>query len=132
MSETQNTEPEELAFLKDRRFYVGFVATIAVFVALNAASYFWFATPNEVAKWGLPPSHKVGLPRIFWVEDKVGMATRMSSPKVRSQPFESEFYWGAFLFNIALACLASFEVGRRCARRPKPPETEQPSAPNPQ
>lgn len=132
MNEDQKNETEELTFLKDRRFYVGFCATVALFATLNVASYFWFASPDEVAKHGIAKSHKVGFPRPFWVEDRIGFVSRANNPNLRLKPFESEFYWGAFLFNIALASLASFEAGRRCARRTKPSKTEQPSAPNPQ
>ncbi len=126
------TDTDEHSFLKDQRFYVGCCASIAVFVTLNVATYFFFASPDEVAKYGLPKSHKVGLLKTFWVEDKIGLVNRINNPNLRFKPFESEFYWSAFLLNIALASFASFEVGRKCARPTSPPDKEQPSAPNQQ
>ncbi|HEY6181947.1 MAG TPA: hypothetical protein VIW67_06855 [Terriglobales bacterium] len=124
------SESEQQTFSPGHRFWVAFVAVLAVITALNVASYFFFSTPDEAAKFGQPKSHKVGFPRVFWIEDKIGLNSRINNPNRRYKPFESEFYWGAFLLDLVLGCGIGIGVGQWYQKRGEPSAaaSEQPSS----
>ncbi len=98
----------------DRRIYIGFAVGLAIAVTLNVASYWFFVTPNaaDAAKFKLPQVHKLGVPRTFWVEDKIETSTRLRYPNLQSQSSQSQFYGGAFLFDV----VAALAVGIACAQ----------------
>lgn len=92
-------EPDQPSISSDRRIYIGLAAGLALGVALNLASYFLWVTP-AFGKLGIPKSHKMGFPKIFWVE-----SARVRNPVTyQIQPLQSAFYWDAFIID-AIAVL---------------------------
>ncbi len=98
------SEPDQQGTSSDRRIYIGLAAGLAIGVALNLASYFFWVTP-DLGKLRIPKSHQMGFPKIFWVENPRGTAAPRNPTTHQVLPFQPAFYWGAFLGD-ALATLA--------------------------
>ena len=106
------SESAQQSISSDRRIYTGLAAGLALGIALNLASYFFWVTP-DLGRLGIPKSHKMGVPKIFWVENRLGMAARVRNPVTHQvEPIQSAFYWGAFIFD-AIAVLG---IGITCAQ----------------
>jgi hypothetical protein len=102
----------------NRNIYLGLAVGVAIGIALNVAPYFLFATPSaaNAAKFHLPQLHKLGFPRPFWVENRVGAAS---------------FYWGAFLVDAIATVGIGIALAQWCEKRGKPAGTSSAEPPSP-
>jgi hypothetical protein len=105
-------------FSLSRAFFHGFFAGWVLMIVLNYLSYVAFSSPDST-KYGFPAIHKIGFPKIFWVEDRTGLATRLYDASRRDQPFESEFSWGALALDLVFGFALSATLGHWYAKRAK-------------
>lgn len=115
-------EPTPSRDSSHREIYAGLALGVAIGIALNAATYFLFAAPSaeDAAKFHLPQLHRLGFPRTFWIENRVGAPS---------------FYWGAFLLDVVATLglgIALAQWLEKRARKVPPAEEPDPSKEDPQ